>query len=47
MYIAPYVYPWIELYESWTQILYNPLERDFIEDDIFYLDVGNALIYDI
>lgn len=45
--LAPYVYPWRELYESWTQVLYNPLEKDYIEDDIFYLDAVNALIDDI
>lgn len=45
--LAPYVYPWRELYESWTQVLYIPLEKDYIEDDIFYLDAVNALIDDI
>ena len=47
MILAPDVYPWRELYESWTQVIYNPLEKDFIEDDIFYLDAVNALIDDI
>ena len=41
------VYPWRELYELWNQIVYNPLEKDFREDDIFYLDVVNAQIDDI
>ena len=47
MILAPDVYPWRELYESWIQVIYNPLEKDYIEDDIFYLDAVNALIDDI
>lgn len=45
--LAPDVYPWRELYESWDQVVYNPLERDFIEDDIFYLDVVNAMVANV
>ena len=47
MILAPDVYPWRELYELWIQVIYNPLEKDYIEDDIFYLDAVNALIDDI
>lgn len=41
---SPEVYPWPEIYESWDQVVYNPLKAGTGWDDASYEDLINAVV---
>ena len=41
---APQMYPWPEIYESWTQVVYNPTADTSGLDDVTYEDIISTIV---
>lgn len=41
---APQMYPWLDIYENWDMVVYNPSNVGEELDDVGYQNIINAIV---